>query len=50
VQRTPEYLNSIDKSSVNVWDPKLKSSNNENKRFGRRLNLLAFRWLAESEI
>lgn len=50
VQRLPEYLNPADRPSTNVWDPKVKIAGRENPTFGRRLSLLAFRWLAASEI
>lgn len=50
VQRMPEYVNPIDRPSTNVWNPDLKVGEADNKKFGRRLNVVAFRWLAESEI
>jgi hypothetical protein len=50
VQRLPEYVNPVDRPSTNVWDPALKTASTDNKTFGRRLNVVGFRWLAESEI
>ncbi|MCX6878640.1 MAG: hypothetical protein NTW21_33225 [Verrucomicrobia bacterium] len=50
VQRIPEYVNPLDRPSTNVWSPNSKSTNSDNKTFGRRLSLLAFRWLADSEV
>ena len=50
VQRLPEYVNPIDRPSTNVWNPDLKTGELDNKKFGRRINIVAFRWLSESEI
>jgi hypothetical protein len=50
VQRVPEYINSADRPSVNVWDPSVATGAADNKRFGRRLNIVSFRWLSPQEI
>jgi hypothetical protein len=48
VQRVPEYVNPIDRPSVNVND--VASANAVNKAFGRRFKMVSFRWLAKQEI
>jgi hypothetical protein len=50
VQRVPEYVNPADRPSVNVWDPAVTTAAEDNKRFGRRLNIVSFRWLSPQEI
>lgn len=50
VQRVPEYVNPADRPSANVWDPAVASAAEDNKRYGRRLNLVSFRWLSPEEI
>jgi Arc/MetJ-type ribon-helix-helix transcriptional regulator len=50
VQRVPEYINSADRPSTNVWDPSATAAAEDNKRFGRRLNIVSFRWLSPQEI
>jgi hypothetical protein len=48
VQRLPEYVDPIDRPSLNVYeDP---SSSSVNIQFGRRISILGFRWLSEEEI
>jgi hypothetical protein len=46
----PEYINPIDRPSTNVWDPANTTAAPENKRFGRRFEIVAFRWLSPGEI
>jgi hypothetical protein len=48
VQRVPEFLDSKDSSSTNVYE--VASASNVNKVFGRRLALVSFRWLSANEI
>ena len=48
MQRIPEYVDSADRPSVNVYD--VATASPMNKLFGRRLNILSFRWLSASEI
>jgi len=52
VQRMPEYVDPVDRPSVNACDTPGNPSTaaKTNKTFGRRLNLLSFRWLAASEV
>jgi hypothetical protein len=48
VQRVPEYVDPIDRPSLNVYtDAKAAVAN---KNFGRRMNVVLFRWLASNEI
>ena len=48
VQRMPEYVDSVDRPSLNVYtDAKAALAN---RTFGRRINVVAFRWLARNEI
>jgi hypothetical protein len=48
VQRVPEYVDPADRPSLNVFtDPAAKAAN---KTFGRRINIVSFRWLSENEI
>jgi hypothetical protein len=46
VQRTGDYVNHEDKPEI----PYLELKNEVNKTFGRRFQLVSFRWLAPSEI
>jgi hypothetical protein len=48
VQRMPEYLDPVDRPSVNVYTTSTASA--VNKTFGRRINVVSFRWLAINEI
>lgn len=48
VQRMPEFLNPIDRPSLNPYTE--DSAAPENKRFGRRMSVTSFRWLSASEI
>jgi hypothetical protein len=47
VQRLPEYVDPVDRPSVNVYSG---SNSPVNQRFGRRISVVAFRWLSENEI
>jgi hypothetical protein len=48
VQRMPEYVDPVDRPSLNAYtDPKAAKAN---KTFGRRINLVSFRWLSGNEI
>jgi len=49
VQRTPEFIDPADDSSVNVYQTGASNSL-VNPIFGRRLEIVSFRWLAPSEI
>jgi hypothetical protein len=46
VQRVPEYINSTDEAYVKQAD----LVSDENKRFGRKLKIISFRWLNAEEI
>jgi hypothetical protein len=46
VQRTPDYVDSTDASHLKQADLTSQS----NKKFGRKLNIVSFRWLNSSEI
>ncbi|MCW1884802.1 hypothetical protein OKA04_08690 [Luteolibacter flavescens] len=46
VQRMPEYIDPADEPHVNATT----SSNDANKTFGRRLEMISFRWLSTAEI
>lgn len=48
VQRVPEYVNPINKASVNVYTD--ATSDPVNKAFGRRIKLVSFRWLSQQEV
>jgi len=50
IQRVPEYINPANDPSVNVWSNTATNVKQENVAFGRRLKLVSFRWLADSEI
>ena len=48
VQRVPEYVDPVNRPSVNVYtDAKAATAN---KTFGRRMNVVSFRWLSSNEI
>jgi hypothetical protein len=48
VQRVPEYVDPTDRPSLNAAvDPAAKAAN---KTFGRRIDIVSFRWLSENEI
>ena len=46
VQRFPEYIDPAMEPSENAYD----GSNQANKTFGRRLEIVSFRWLSKAEI
>lgn len=48
VQRTPEYVNPVDRPSLNAYTVSTASA--ANVTFGRRMNLVSFRWLSSNEI
>ena len=48
VQRIPEYADPVDRPSLNAYTD--SAAARVNKTFGRRMNLLSFRWLGASEI
>jgi hypothetical protein len=52
VQRTPEYLDPVDRPSLNASGrPGFAAvTKSVNLTFGRRMNLLSFRWLSNNEI
>ena len=55
VQRVPEYVDPVDRPSINAYDitvPTLVTSPAAaaNKKFGRRINVVSFRWLSNTEI
>jgi hypothetical protein len=48
VQRVPEYVDPADRPSLNPYtDPTASAAN---KTFGRRINVVSFRWLSTNEI
>jgi hypothetical protein len=48
VQRMPEYVDPVDRPSLNAFaEPTAAAAN---KAFGRRINLVSFRWLSSNEI
>ena len=48
VQRVPEYVDPADRPSLNPYtDP---TASTANKTFGRRINVVSFRWLSTNEI
>ena len=48
VQRVPDYIDPTDRPSVNAYnDP---SASAANKVFGRRIDMVSFRWLSDEEI
>ena len=55
VQRVPEYVDPVDRPSVNAYDvtvptPVVSTAAVANKAFGRRMNVVSFRWLSNNEI
>ena len=55
VQRVPEYVDPVDRPSVNAYDITLptavpSTASPANKTFGRRMNVVSFRWLSSNEI
>ena len=48
VQRMPEYVDPADRPSVNAYTD--ASAAKSNRTFGRRFNLVSFRWLSGNEI
>jgi hypothetical protein len=48
VQRVPEYVNPVDRPSVNVYTS--TTANSVNKAFGRRIKMVSFRWLSQQEV
>ena len=48
VQRIPDYLNPVDRPSVNASED--AAADPANKVFGRRLKIVAFRWLSNLEV
>ena len=50
VQRNPDYLNPVDRPSLNVSDAAVTSSNPMNRSFGRRFTIVSFRWVSNQEI
>jgi len=48
VQRLPDYVNPVDRPSVNVYTT--ATANTANKFFGRRINIVSFRWLSGQEV
>ncbi len=55
VQRVPEYVDPVDRPSVNAYDITLptavpSTAAAANKAFGRRMNVVSFRWLSSNEI
>ena len=51
VQRVPDYVDPVDRPSLNAYDTSVPSTAAAaNKAFGRRINVVSFRWLASNEI
>jgi len=48
VQRMPEYINPVDRPSLNAYTA--ASAAPLNKAFGRRLQVISFRWLSQQEV
>ncbi len=48
VQRVPEYLNPVDRPSINAYTDTTAAA--ANKTFGRRIKVVTFRWLSDNEI
>ena len=55
VQRVPEYVDPVDRPSLNAYDITVPAAVPTtaavaNKTFGRRINVVSFRWLTSNEI
>ena len=55
VQRVPEYVDPVDRPSVNAYNitlpaPVTSTASAANKTFGRRINVVSVRWLSTHEI
>jgi type II secretory pathway pseudopilin PulG len=55
VQRVPEYVDPVDRPSLNAYDQTIpinvtSTASIINKAFGRRINVVSFRWLSGNEI
>ena len=55
VQRVPEYVDPVDRPSLNAYDIAVPAAVPStaavaNKTFGRRMNVVSFRWLSSNEI
>jgi hypothetical protein len=55
VQRVPEYVDPVDRPSENAYNitlpaPVTSTASAANKTFGRRINVVSFRWLSTHEI
>jgi hypothetical protein len=48
VQRVPEYVDPVNRPSINVYTD--SNAATANKTFGRRMNVVSFRWLSSTEI
>ncbi|MCF7675399.1 MAG: hypothetical protein K9M97_08640 [Akkermansiaceae bacterium] len=48
VQRVPEYVDPVDRPSLNVYTEATVAA--ANRRFGRRINVVSFRWMSGREI
>jgi hypothetical protein len=48
VQRIPEYIDPVDRPSVNAYTDAAAAA--VNKRFGRRMSVVSFRWMSSSEV
>jgi hypothetical protein len=48
VQRLPEYVDPIDRPSLNVYTA--GGASQANKKFGRRMSVVSFRWLSSKEV
>jgi hypothetical protein len=48
IQRLPEYLNPVDRPSVNVYS--VATAHPTNRAFGRRLAVVSFRWISQEEV
>jgi len=50
VQRYPEYVDPVDPPTTNVWNPADGGNSDVNRTFGRRFEIVSFRWLSKEEI